>query len=106
MDEIDGLISLGLNPAADLSPLDVDGDGAADWQALAGDPRVEVHDVGVTMVGVDLDRDGDWEALASDQTGDGVAEVTMRDRDGDGSLESVDTTLPGSLPFGAPGSGF
>jgi hypothetical protein len=106
MDEIDGLISSGLDPAAELSPVDVDGDGIADWQTLADDPRVEVHDVGVTMVGVDLDRDDDWEALASDQTGDGVAEVTMRDRDGDGSLESGDTTLPGSMPFGTPGSAF
>lgn len=95
------LIAQGLDSSASLTPVDIDGDGRADWQALAGEPRVEIHGgQGERLVAVDADADGDWEALAHDQNGDGRAEVRMYDRDGDGILEDVQTGLPSRLAFG------
>lgn len=100
MDDLDQMLDAGFDPATQLVPVDLDGDGTPEWHAVAEDARIEVHgDRSARFVGVDTDGDGDWEAIAHDQDGDGLADLVMRDRDGDGVLEDV-SVFPPRLSFG------
>jgi hypothetical protein len=100
MDDLDQMLASGFDPAAQLVPVDIDGDDTPEWQTLADDSRIEVHDVEPgRFVAVDSDRDGDWEAIGHDQDGDSTVDLVMRDRDGDGVLEDV-SLLPPRLSFG------